>query len=382
MNYRLNKTRRSILYNEEREFILPIGLAHYINKPEYKDSEVFFEKDTYYFGNKNSSFILYPPFSKEIEINGNSYNFFIVTKDQDKIECQSLILKEHYLPPPNKGLYIACRENSEIIACCVIDELSHGNPTGRTYVSPALTKKHNWPDKQWSKNSSNVKRELKICWLSRIVVSKKYHGQRIATHLLQLLPEVLSDYHPMNPHYLEVIATYEKEGKKSFNNEQNMFLNSNYNCTFLSNYTHRIINPETGNYVPTPGRRYYFWVEIPYKRLFVPLSKEPFYWFMSGKKKWELRKNERQYTNKHVYKGRSVEFRMGYSSDEKYMANIKEVLECNSLEEVFDKVNFKRIIPTAKNKNDAILTAKKILNPSEENNFIVFRVEQDTWSNK
>ena len=377
MNYSIIKARRQITYKNEK-FDIPVGLLHYLVRPEFEDSNLFCEDGKFYIEYEANRFVLHPSFIKKINIHDKIFDIFVVTKDQDKIECQILILNEHYLQPPNRGMFIACRdtEKSKIVACCIIDEMTYGNPKGRLKISPALLKKNGWTNENWiEQDRSDVRTQLRVCWLSRLVVinDKIYRGKGIATKMIELLPDILGEYHPIRPHYLEVIATYAKEGEKSFKEETNIYCKANYSHYFLTSYTHREINPASGNYEPKPGKRYYFWIEIPYSRLFVPLAKEPFSWFLSGQKKWELRKVG-QYSHKNVYTGRMVEIRKGYNTDDKLFGKIDDVRESASLEGIFEKVKFKEIIPISKSKNEAIAIAQDILKPSKTNSFIAFKI--------
>lgn len=379
MNYSLIKTRRQIKYGID-QFNIPIGLLHYFLRPEYKNAKVSQKDGKFYIETKKHQFVIHPPFEKKIVIQDKSYDFFIVTKDKDKIHCQSIILHEHYLQPPIRGMFIACRdrENAKIVACCIIDELTYGNPKSRLIISHALTQKNAWTIENWAEqNRSTVRKELNVCWLSRIAVlnEKKYRGKGIATKMLEMIPSILAEYHPVKPHRLEVIATYAKEGKNSFEKEKNIFCKANYRHDLLSRHTHREINSDTGNFEPKPGNRYYFWIEIPYERLFVPLASEPFSWFLSGQKKWELRKADRQYTRKHVHKNRMVELRKGYNTDEKLFGQVDDVVESASLEGIFKKVSFKEIIPIAKNISEAITISLEILKPSTLHSFIAFKID-------
>jgi ASC-1-like (ASCH) protein len=113
------------------------------------------------------------------------------------------------------------------------------------------------------------------------------------------------------------------------------------------------------------------------KRLFVPLSTEPFLWFQSGKKRWELRKYGRQYTEQHITLGRTVELRKGYSRKEDSIWGIVSSVErAHGLEEFFRNVPYKDVIPTATDLDDAISAAARILgiHPKEED-VIGFKVE-------
>ena len=48
-------------------------------------------------------------------------------------------------------------------------------------------------------------------------------------------------------------------------------------------------------------------------RLFVPLNATAFDWWRSGKKRWEVRRDAPRWSCRHVFPGRRVELRRGYS---------------------------------------------------------------------
>ncbi|WP_033919613.1 hypothetical protein [Sphingomonas sp. 37zxx] len=101
-------------------------------------------------------------------------------------------------------------------------------------------------------------------------------------------------------------------------------------------------------------------------RLFVPLATDPFMWFCSGRKKWELRKKGRQYTTDHVRTGRYVELRRGYTDSESALwGEIVDVLEADSIEAFFSTVAWRSVLPESGSLSEAICEARKILNIPE-----------------
>lgn len=113
-------------------------------------------------------------------------------------------------------------------------------------------------------------------------------------------------------------------------------------------------------------------------RLFVPLAKEPYLWFKSGKKRWELRKNQGQFTDKYVWPGRRVELRLGYRNPERALwGTVLNVVPANSIEEFFEKVSYKDVIPNAENATDAITIAQTILRlkPKQPRSILGFEIE-------
>lgn len=101
-------------------------------------------------------------------------------------------------------------------------------------------------------------------------------------------------------------------------------------------------------------------------RLFVPLATDPFLWFCSGRKKWELRKKGRQYTPKQVRPGRDVELRRGYADrDTALWGEIIDVIEADSVEAFFRSVPWSAVLPESGSLDEAISDARRILNIAE-----------------
>jgi len=118
--------------------------------------------------------------------------------------------------------------------------------------------------------------------------------------------------------------------------------------------------------------------EVPKGRLFVPLSSEPYSWFLSGEKRWELRRYGRQYTVAHVREGRQVELRLGYRSQEQSLwGHIVRTVEANSLDSFFKEVPFRLVIPIAKSLEEAVREASFILGiaPHEQTRVLGFEVD-------
>lgn len=113
-------------------------------------------------------------------------------------------------------------------------------------------------------------------------------------------------------------------------------------------------------------------------RLFVPLSSDPFAWFSSGKKTWELRKRGRQYTCSHVRRGRDVELRRGYTDAESALwGEIIDVIEADSIEAFFKCVHWHAVLPESGSLDEAIADACRILNigKGEDAPVLGFKVE-------
>jgi hypothetical protein len=112
-------------------------------------------------------------------------------------------------------------------------------------------------------------------------------------------------------------------------------------------------------------------------RLFVPLANEPFRWFASGRKQWELRRLGRQYTRKNLIPGRRVELRRGYSDKTGALwGTVAEVREASGVSEFFAHIDYRYVIPVARDRAEAVQIATQILGDANAP-VIGFRVDSD-----
>jgi len=112
-------------------------------------------------------------------------------------------------------------------------------------------------------------------------------------------------------------------------------------------------------------------------RIFVPLATEPYRWFASGRKHWELRRLGRQYTPRHLIPGRRVELRRGYCDKHTALwGTLTETCEAPNIAHFFDAVDFRKVVPEASNRQEAVRIAAAILGDGESP-VIGFRVEVD-----
>lgn len=110
----------------------------------------------------------------------------------------------------------------------------------------------------------------------------------------------------------------------------------------------------------------------------MPLAGEPFRWFQCGQKRWELRRYGRQYTERHVIAGRSVELRHGYSSDVSLWGRIDRVITADSVKKFFELVPFREVIPLADSVEEAIAIANRILGTDGQGPVLGFKVKLTT----
>lgn len=120
-----------------------------------------------------------------------------------------------------------------------------------------------------------------------------------------------------------------------------------------------------------------------FRRLFVPLAREPYDWFASGEKKWEIRKQRGNFSEGQVALGRPVELRLGYrNASSSFWGIIVEVIQATSLVGVFEAVPFNQAIPGAKDLASALSIASRILRISPDQRIdagiVAFRVQLDS----
>ncbi len=81
------------------------------------------------------------------------------------------------------------------------------------------------------------------------------------------------------------------------------------------------------------------------KRLFIPLCTEPFIWFETGKKEWELRKCSHVFNPDNIYIGETVELRRGYIAKNGVIwGKVTDCKTFTSLKEVFSDIPYNRIV--------------------------------------
>lgn len=116
------------------------------------------------------------------------------------------------------------------------------------------------------------------------------------------------------------------------------------------------------------------------RRLFVPLSRDPYSWFSSGQKQWEIRRQRGAFSEGQITVGRRVELRLGYrDASSSLWGEIAEHVHADSLVDVFKRVPYQRAIPVAQEMNSALAMASQILRlaPDQKTGISAFRVHLD-----
>jgi hypothetical protein len=259
MDYRITRSSRKIVVGEH-ESLIPCGLAHYFHPKRVDQSTLRWEGEQLIMGRDKSSFVVFPRYEAKFK----DYLIHEVVTDVDKSNCMQLILNEHYLTAPNRGMFVACKTpDDELAGCYIIDELTYGNPKARLRVDPALSRSKSWTEVNWSEqNRSEVRTSLGILWMSRIVVASKYQGTGIGEAMAASALELVKSHHPIKPRYVEIVASYMATGEGMFDEQSNIFCRAGYKHEFMSKSPHKTIDGNTDCYTNSPGVKYYFWGDV------------------------------------------------------------------------------------------------------------------------
>jgi GNAT superfamily N-acetyltransferase len=265
MDYTLKLSRRKIAFDGD-EYLLPFGLIHYFQQGRVPSGRLNRIDNKLVLGKGESEIVVHPRFKSTFRVNSIKKRFTIqeVVTDLEKKSCIRLLLDEHYLKPPNRGVFVSCiDEVGNLAGCYVLDELTYGNPKPRINIDPALAKKQGWSVENWSSlDRGNVRKKLNLLWMSRIAVSPKYQGLGLGQAMAKSALALAKTHHPIKPKLLEVIASYKSEGQGSFVEERNIFCSAGFAHEFMSKATHDEISEETECYEPSPGEKYYFWSKV------------------------------------------------------------------------------------------------------------------------
>jgi len=340
-------------------------------------------------------------FWKQIKLykSGNIANFIfnneeltisLVYNNNDYLNAIGLIKDYHYIKHIPNGLFITLKRKQDILGVIVISKLTYTTPTGRQiYFSGNLINK-------------DLKKELNdyanhcICWISRIVIEEKSKGYGEA--FLNQLPEFLLSIFPNKKlEFIEVLTSIKEEDVANKLNQQNInisdfklfqykkdffrkvgYLNVNLpDKNILGIRKNRIFEKDNIVFKKVKIKKFYYMNEInSQNRLFIPLNGEAYKWFKSGNKQWEVRKlNVGQYNLKNLIVGRKVELRLGYRPGNSIWGIIKEVRTYDNANNLVNEIDFKHLIPSANDSNEA--TQKIIDYVGSESKIIAIKIQYD-----
>jgi len=117
-----------------------------------------------------------------------------------------------------------------------------------------------------------------------------------------------------------------------------------------------------------------------HRRLFVPLAREPYGWFLSGAKRWEVRRQQGTFALRNVTIGRRVELRRGYRDfTSSIWGTVTDVVTDTSLTELLHHLPLSEVVPNTTDYLAALRTVAGILriDPSGNVGVVAFRISLD-----
>ena len=107
----------------------------------------------------------------------------------------------------------------------------------------------------------------------------------------------------------------------------------------------------------------------------MPLTSGAYDWFKDRGKRWELRTYGRTYTERTVIPGRSVELRRGYGGESLWGVILQRCV-ANSLDEIFQTVDFQSVVPVAATLDEAKQIVEDLLGVRQR--YIAFEISIQT----
>lgn len=380
------RERKLIITNSQSEsffedYYLPHGI--YISDKTYK---LLFKKA------KNSPLLLlapkkigsnlglsqlYPYFESQSSILLNKKNYRIkfwqVVNDFDKHLCQLLVAKYHHRPAPMRGMILACSipdMGHDIIACAFLDKMTHtlalNNRSCFLNIDNEMIE---------TMTRGEIVNDFGISWASRFVVGNNYRGSGIGKLLAKALIELAAKYYVPISNFVEVYATVSNTLYEKYKGDKGRVNNFLTNAGFNINRDYKTSSKfsfefdENGFNVTKRGKRLYYYADVRHKqnRLFVPLNKNAYQWFLKHNKTWEVRNCKGAFTENNVYIGKSVELRRGYADKQSSLwGKVVDIRRFFSVQQLFSKIDYKLIIPIVNSKTAAIEYSKRFLKIEED----------------
>ena len=150
------------------------------------------------------------------------------------------LLLDHYMGVPSRGLFvnaydisdsplIACDDKLDypVIACGCIDRMYYAMPVGRKKIADLAGRKDLIPT--WNTNDrSKVVNQLRIAWISRLVVHPSYQNEGVGTLMAKTMGTIAHEV--MLPHadFIEVIASYPAKNDEVYNKIKHLYANAGF----------------------------------------------------------------------------------------------------------------------------------------------------------
>ena len=150
-------------------------------------------------------------------------------------EARSVLAREHYLPPPQKGMLVGLRavsgdDHSECVGAAVLDQVTHGMPVGRYDLAgemgitlpPKPSRKRLGPAdgrRCETKFRREVVRRLGVYCVVRIATRGDHHGTGLGSKFLSVLCEFAKPILYPIPKSFELMRVADKERARSISEQ-------------------------------------------------------------------------------------------------------------------------------------------------------------------
>lgn len=393
--------------NSDKGFLINVPIGIDIHNDEQKPRYIVEENTKEYvlIKDKDKSDVDYTQkirlyksgYAKDFTYNKEKLTISLIYNNFDYLNAIKLIKDYHYMPYIPNGLFITLKKNQTILGVIVLAKLTHTlAPVGRQiYFSGESIKE------------KELKIELKefsnkcVSWISRIIIAdlsqeapQESQSKGFGEAFLNQLPDFLFNIYPNNKlEFIEVLTSIDEnkvakkvepetlttDKFKSFQYEKDFFCKAGYTNVTLPDKKvlgrRKDKQENESNWIKV--KKFYYMKEInEQNRLFIPLTKEAYQWFETGNKQWEIRKfNVGQYNSKNLIVGRKVELRLGYRPGNSIWGIIKEVRSFDNAESLVSEIDFKYLIPSANNPNEAIQRIIDYISP--ESKIIAIKIQRD-----
>lgn len=109
------------------------------------------------------------------------------------------------------------------------------------------------------------------------------------------------------------------------------------------------------------------------KMLLVSLNDGPYFWFTDCGREFELRVYNSRWSKGQIYTGRKVKILNRYNNKKNFIGTIGKVV-IGSLENILKEIDFKKIVPIANYKEEAIKIINEIFSVEKKKKYIAFEV--------
>lgn len=226
--------------------------------------------------------------------------------DYDRMRAMQIIMRSHYLYPPQRGLYLGCwltnpkqmkeirsknrnkkndfwsdawdeaiNEDGRMVGCAVLDTLFHGIPNGRKKIveDEKITGLLNASGDWINADSKTIVDKLGLAWVSRFAVDEPYRNLNLGSLLAKHLVKVAYSYRLPRASHIEVITTEptEKAEERIKNGKSSFLGQAKYKLDPVKMPSRRMLTTDEN------GNKTLF---IPAKKLYYYIKTEP-----NGRKK-------------------------------------------------------------------------------------------------